>query len=263
MIQKKIRSYLYSIELKQLIRKIVHALKFENSCKKNKKSHDEMLLKKFKLIENILFFQEKLWILESNQLKLNIIKEIHDQSVLEHLNVRYICKYFHKWYYWSQAKQSIKRYIRNCHICKRFKTIRNRNSDLLNFLFISNRSWINIIMNFVIELLDNRKFNVILMMIDRFIKMHHYVFCIAEEDETFAEETIKLLINHVWKLHAFSNTIISNRDFQFVLLVWKTVCKTLKINVKLSTAFHFETNDQTEIVNQEMKRYLRSYCNYQ
>jgi hypothetical protein len=93
--------------------------------------------------------------------------------------------------------------------------------------------------------------------------MHHYVFCIAEEDETFAEETIKLLINHVWKLHELSNTIISNRDFQFVSLVWKTVCEALKIDVKLSTAFHFETDDQSEIVNQEMKRYLRSYCNYQ
>jgi hypothetical protein len=37
----------------------------------------------------------------------------------------------------------------------------------------------------------------------------------------------------------------------------------LKIDVKLSTAFHSETNDQSEIVNQKMKRYLRNYCNYQ
>jgi hypothetical protein len=230
---------------------------------KNKKSHDEMLLKKFKSIENILFFKEKLWVFESDQLKLNIIKEIHDQSVSKHSNVRRTCKNFHKWYYWSQTKQSIEKYIRNCHICKRFKTIRNKYSDLLNSLFISNRSWTNIIMNFVIELFDSRDFNVILMMIDRLIKMHHHVFCVAEEDETFAKETTKLLINHVWKLHELSNTIISNRDSQFVSFVWKTVCEALKIDVKLSTAFHFETDDQSEIVNQEMKRYLRSYCNYQ
>jgi hypothetical protein len=93
--------------------------------------------------------------------------------------------------------------------------------------------------------------------------MHHYVSCIAEEDETSAEETAKLLINHVWKLHELSNTIISNRDPQFVSLVWKTVCEALKIDVKLSTAFHSETDDQSEIANQEMKRYLRNYCNYQ
>ncbi len=41
------------------------------------------------------------------------------------------------------------------------------------------------------------------------------------------------------------------------------MCETLKINVKLSTTFHSKTDDQSEIANQEMKRYLRNYCNYQ
>jgi hypothetical protein len=45
---------------------------------KNKKSYDEMLLKKFKTNEDILFFKEKLWIFDFDQLKLNIIREIHD-----------------------------------------------------------------------------------------------------------------------------------------------------------------------------------------
>jgi hypothetical protein len=55
------------------------------------------------------------------------------------------------------------------------------------------------------------------MMIDRLIKMHHYVSCIVEEDETSTKETIKLLINHVWKLHELSNTIVSNQ--QKIILV--------------------------------------------
>jgi hypothetical protein len=82
----------------------------------------------------------------------------------------------------------------------------------------------NIIMNFVIELFDNKDFNVILMMINRLIKMHHYLFCIAEEDETFAEKTIKLLINHIWKLHELSSIIISDRESQFISHVWRVVC---------------------------------------
>jgi hypothetical protein len=67
----------------------------------NKKSYDEMLLKKFKSIENTLFFKEKLWIFEFDQLKLNVIREVHDKSTSEHSNVRRTCKYLHKWYYWS------------------------------------------------------------------------------------------------------------------------------------------------------------------
>jgi hypothetical protein len=93
--------------------------------------------------------------------------------------------------------------------------------------------------------------------------MHHYISCVAEEEETTAKETARLLINHVWKLHDLSSTIVSDRESQFISLVWKTICQALKINVKLSTAFHLETNEQSEIANQEMKRYLRSYCNYQ
>jgi hypothetical protein len=88
--------------------------------------------------------------------------------------------------------------------------------------------------------------------------MHHYISCVAEKNETTAEKTARLLISYVWKLHELSSIIISDRDSQFVSLVWKTVCKILRINIKLSIAFHSETDEQSEIVNQEMKRYLRN-----
>jgi hypothetical protein len=235
-----------------------------DAIRNKEKFFDEMLLKKFESIENILFFKKKLWIFESDQLKLNIIREINDQSAAEHSDVRRTCEYLNKWYYWSQVKQSVERYVRNCHICRRFKASRDKYSKLLNSLSISNRSWTDIIMNFVIELSKIKNdFNAILMIVDKLIKMHHYVLCTAEENETFAEKTIKLLINHVWKLQELSSTIISDRESQFISLVWKTICQILKIDVKLSTAFHFEIDDQSEIVNQKMKRYLRHYCNYQ
>jgi hypothetical protein len=235
-----------------------------DAIQNRKKFFDEMLLKKFEMIENTLFFNKKLWIFEFDQLKLNIITKIHDQSTSEHSDMRRTCKHLNKWYYWSQIKQLIKRYVWDCHICKRFKVTRNKYSDLLNFLSISNWSWTNINMNFVIELSKiKNEFSAILMIINRFIKMHHYVCCTAEENDTSAEKITKLLTIHVWKLHELSSIIVFDRDSQFVSLVWKTVCKILKIDVELSIAFHSETDDQSEIANQEMKRYLRSYCNYQ
>jgi uncharacterized protein YcaQ len=99
-----------------------------------------MLLKKFESIENILFFKKKLWVSELNQLKLDIIREIHDQSALKHSDIRRTCKYLQKWYYWSQMKQSVERYVKNCHVCKFFKSSRNKYSELLNSLSISKRS---------------------------------------------------------------------------------------------------------------------------
>ncbi len=57
--------------------------------------------------------------------------------------------------------------------------------------------------------------------------------------------------------------MISNKDFQFISLIWNTICRMLKIKTKLFIAFHFETNEQSEIFNQKMKRYLRVYVNHQ
>jgi hypothetical protein len=222
-----------------------------------------MMLKKFEMIENILFFKKKLWVSEFDQLKLNIIKKIHDQSTSEHLNMRRTCKYLSKWYYWSQMRNSVERYIRNCHVCKKSKTSKNKYFDLLNLLLILDRSWTDIIMNFVIELFDSKEFNAILMIVDRLTKMHHYIFYVAAEENISVEEIARLLINHVWKLHELSSTIISDRESQFISLVWKSMCRALKIDVKLSTTFHSKTDDQSEIANQEIKRYLRNYCNYQ
>jgi hypothetical protein len=101
------------------------------------------------------------------------------------------------------------------------------------------------------------------MMINWLSKMHHYISCIIDENDTTAKETTKLFIQHVWKLHELLTTMISNRNSQFIFLVWDTICRMLKIKTKLFIAFHSKTNEQSEIFNQKMKRYLRAYVNHQ
>ncbi len=234
-----------------------------DALERNEKNWNEMLLKHFKNVKNTLFYRDKLWISDLNELKLNVIQEVHDQSIVNHSNIRRTYEFVKRLYYWSEMKNFIDRYVRNCHTCKRSKAFRNRYAELLNFLSISNKLWTDITMNFVIELFVNHEFNAILMIINRFTKMHHYISCTIIDKDITAEETTRLLIDHVWKLHEFSNIIVSDRESQFVSLVWKIVCRILQINAKLSIAFHSETNEQSEIVNQKMKRYLRSYCNYQ
>jgi hypothetical protein len=152
--------------------------------------------------------------------------------------------------------------VKSCYVCKRFKSSKDKYS-LLNSLSISKRSWMNITMNFVIELSKYKDFNVILMIINRLTKIHHYISCITAEEKTNAEKIAKLWINHVWKLHELSSIIMFDRDSQFILLIWKKICEMLRINIKLSTTFYHETNEQSEIANQEIKKYLRIYCNYQ
>ena len=138
----------------------------------------------------------------------------------------------------------IKKYVKNCHSCRRVKASKNKYNEKLNFLFILKRNWKNIILNFVVEFFRCFDcYNVILMIIDKLSKKRHYIFCDIENDDITIEITVKMLIQHVWKLHELFLIIVSNRNFQFVSIVWKTLCKRFDIVSKFSIAFHFKTDD--------------------
>ncbi len=210
---------------------------------------------------NSLQAVELILIFESERLLL--MQKVHDQLAFDHSKMNRTIKLLKKNHRWLEMIRDVKQYIRNCHTCRRVKAARDKYQRLLNSLSMLERSWIDIILDFVTELLDSREYNVILMMIDRLNKMHHYIACITDENETTTEKTAKLLIQHVWKLHELLITMISDRNLQFIFLVWDTICKMLKIKTKLFIAFHSETNEQSEIFNQKMKKYLRAYVNDQ
>jgi hypothetical protein len=188
---------------------------------------------------------------------------MHDQFVFDHSEMNRTIKLLKRNHRWLKMIRDVKQYIKNCHTCKKVKAIRDKYHELLNSLSIFNRSWTDIIFDFVIELFDNKKYNAILMMINRLSKMYHYISCIIDENDTATEKTTKLLIQYVWKLHDLLTTMISNRDSQFIFFVWNTIYKMLRIKAKLFIAFHSKTNEQSEIFNQKMKRYLRVYVNHQ
>jgi hypothetical protein len=212
-------------------------------------------------------FDKKLQAVEltiiSEQNRLSWMQEMHDQFAFDHSDVNKIIKLLRRNYRWSEMIRDVKQFIRNCHTCKRAKTAKDKYNELLNFLSMSNRSWIDIILDFVIELSDNKDYNAVFMIIDRLNKMHHYISCTTNENETTTEKTAKLLIQHVWKLHELLIIMIFDRDSQFISLIWDIICKMLKIKTKLFIAFHSKTNEQSEIFNQKMKRYLRAYVNHQ
>ena len=68
-------------------------------------------------------------------------------------------------------------------------------------------------------------------------------------------------VNHTWLTEFYQensafDSIVSDYDSQFVSNFWKQVCFCMNIDVKLSTAFHSEIDDQTECINQFLKLYL-------
>ena len=157
----------------------------------------------------------------------------------------------------------IRRYIQNCHTCRRVKAPRDRYNGFLKPLPISSRPWTDVTLDFVTGLLISNGYNAILIVVDRLTKERHYISYTTDENGITTEATAQLLLQNVWKLHGLLSSLTSDRGPQFISGVWKNLCKILCISANLSTSFHPETDGQSEIANQEMERHLRTFVNYQ
>jgi len=96
--------------------------------------------------------------------------------------------------------------------------------------------------------------NAILVVCNRLSKMTYFV---AMTEGTLAEGLARLLWDNVWKLHGLPESIVSDRGSQFVAELTKELNRMLGIKMKLSMAFHPQTDGQTERMNQELEQYLR------
>ena len=109
------------------------------------------------------------------------------------------------------------------------------------------------------KLLVSKGHDSILVVCDRFLKMSHFV---ATTEKTTAEGLARLFRDNMWKLHGLPESVILDRGPQFAAGMTKELNKMLGIETKLSTAYHPETDGQTERTNQELEQYLRMYINH-
>ncbi|KAI0992280.1 hypothetical protein K3495_g15906, partial [Podosphaera aphanis] len=154
----------------------------------------------------------------------------------------------------------IAKYVRNCHTCQRSKPNNHGKFGVLRPLPIAQQPWQEVSMDFVTGLPVSKGCDAILVVVDRLSKMRHLIAC---KITTTSEDLAELYLQHVWKLHGLPTHITSDRGTQFTAHFWKNLCKHLNIEARMSTAFHPETDGQTERFNAVMEQYLRSYVSYQ
>ena len=133
-------------------------------------------------------------------------------------------------------------------------------SGILRPLPIPDRPWSSISMDFVTGLPWSDGNDAIWVVVDRLTKIRHFVPC---RTTTSAPDLANPFLHHTWKLHGLPNDIISDRGPQFAIKFWRQLCSRLGISPRLSTAFHPETDGQTERANQTMEQYLRAFVSHQ
>uniref|UniRef100_A0A803JAN2 Integrase catalytic domain-containing protein n=1 Tax=Xenopus tropicalis TaxID=8364 RepID=A0A803JAN2_XENTR len=111
-------------------------------------------------------------------------------------------------------------------------------------------------MDFIVELPPSQGKTVIWVVVDRFSKMAHFM---SLPQLPSAKVLADLFITHIFKFHGFPENIISDRGVQFVSKFWRAFCSLVGTELSFSSAYHPQTNGQTERVNQSLEQYLRCY----
>jgi len=152
----------------------------------------------------------------------------------------------------------IGQYVSTCDLCLRTKPIRQAPVGELHPLRIPDSRWDTLSVDFVVELLLSSGHDAVMTVVDSVSKRAHFILT---HTTVTAEGAARLFLHQVWKLHGLPKYVVSDRRPQFVARFTKELYRLLGIKLASSTAWHPQTDRQTERVNQELDQYLRLFVN--
>ncbi|RVX14525.1 Transposon Ty3-I Gag-Pol polyprotein [Vitis vinifera] len=159
-------------------------------------------------------------------------------------------------FWWSGMKRDIAQFVANCQICQQVKAEHQRPAGLLQPLPILEWKWDNITMDFVIGLPRTRsKKNGVWVIVDRLTKSAHFL---AMKTTDSMNSLAKLYIQEIVRLHGIHVSIVSDRDPKFTSQFWQSLQRALGTQLNFSTAFHPQTDGQSERVIQILEDMLRA-----
>lgn len=212
------------------------------------------------LDQGLLFYKGLLLVPGDNDIKRDILTHCHDDPAAGHFGLQKTFELVNRTFYWSGMRQFVKMFVTTCDTCQRNKSPRHKPYGLLQSLPIPETPWSSISMDFITQLPPSNGFTSILVFVDRLTKMAHFV---PTHDEVDANETMTLFLEHVVRAHGLPDDIVSDRGTTFTAQFTQAFMSALQVKQNLSTAFHPQTDGQTERTNATLEQYLRCFLNYQ
>jgi len=210
--------------------------------------------------DRVLQFRGKIYVPWNSDLRRQIVSLCHDTKVAGHPGRWKMLELVSRNYWWPQMSRYIRQYVSTCDLCLRMKPIRQAPVDELHPLQILDLRWDMLSVDFIVELPLSSGHDAVMTVVDSMSKQAHFILT---HTMVTAEGAARLFLHQVWKLHSLPKHVVSDRGPQFVTCFTKELYRLLGIKLASSTAWHPQTDGQTERVNQELDQYLRLFVNEQ
>lgn len=208
----------------------------------------------YSLDHGLIKYKGRLVIGENSALQTKLIATLHDSAIGGHAGIQATYKRIQPLYHWSGMKLAVENFIKQCAICQQAKHLHTKPGGLLQPLPPPEAPWQEITMDFVEGLPLSDGADTILVVVDRLTKYAHFL---PLHHPYTATSVSKVFVDQVVKLHGVPFTIVSDRDKIFTSTFWREMIKAMGTKLHYSTAYHPQTDGQSEHVNQCLEQYLR------
>lgn len=194
---------------------------------------------------------------DHRELRNRILKELHDSPYAGHRGVERTLELVSREFWWPGITADVKRYVGSCDLCQRHKPRTQKVGGLLEPLAIPEHVWGCVSMDFITHLPRTAAgYDAIVTFVCRLSKMVRFAPTTATAT---AEDLAILFRDNVIRHHGFPSEVLSDRGPQFVSKFWQEVLKLTGTSQRLSTAYHPQTDGQTERMHRLLQEILRNY----
>ncbi|MCO5551221.1 hypothetical protein L7F22_004720 [Adiantum nelumboides] len=213
----------------------------------------------FILTDGLLYYKERMCI--PFRMRSKILIEAHDNPLAAHPGYHKMFPNLKKDFFWPRMKKDTLDYVRRCLIYQKTKVERVKIPGKLEPLDIPQMKWECISMDFFTGLPKTTgNYDSIFVIVDKLTKVAHLI---PVKQTATAADIAQVFVKKKVRLHGIPARIISDRDAKFTSKFWQAMFQSLGTQLNLNTAYHPETDGQTERVNQVIEDMLRAYCNQQ
>ncbi|GJT59468.1 putative reverse transcriptase domain-containing protein [Tanacetum coccineum] len=206
--------------------------------------------------DGTLCLNNRSWLPRYGDLRTLIMHESHKSKYSVHPGSDKMYQDMKQLYWWPNMKADIATYVSKCLTCLRVKAEHQKPSGLLVQPAIPQWKWENITMDFVTKLPRTQSGNdTIWVIVDRLTKSAHFL-PIRETDPM--DKLARLYLKEVVTRHGIPVLIIYDRDPRFTSNFWRSFQKAMGTRLDMSTAYHPETDGQSERTIQTLEDMLRA-----